>query len=267
LTLSAAILFLLVPFDRLAQRHAGLWLGAAFLATSLLHACLVKLEWFYRYEAYLIALGVVAVVSLSALVSWPAGKVTKRRRRLHPAVLPLAVLLTLPLAERALGALAIAPGAVRNVYEQQVQLGRFFALHYPDGAIAVNDLGAVAWLSRSRILDIVGLASQEVADLKRRRALTAEELQRLVREHGVEAIAVYEDIFTPVLPRDWVKAGEWAIRDNVAVSGTVVAFLAPDERRAGVLRQRLEAFAAELPGGVTWTPGGDRLPATLSSRP
>jgi hypothetical protein len=267
LTLAAAILLLLVPVERLAQRRTQLWLGACFLGTSLLHAALVKLEWFFRYEAYLVALGIVAGTGLATLASWPAGKTTRQRRRLHPAVLPLAVLLALPLGERALGALAIAPGAVGNVFEQQVQLGRFFARHYPDGSIAVNDLGAVAWLSGSRILDIVGLASQEVADLKRRRGLTARELQRLVEEHEVEAIAIYEDIFAPILPEGWVKAGEWTIQKNVAVSGSIVAFLAPDEPAASVLRQRLDAFSEALPNGVTWTPGGARLPAELSSRP
>ena len=42
------------------------------------------------------------------------------------------------------------PGAMRNVYEQQYQMARFFRVAYPGDTIALNDIGAVAWLSSSR---------------------------------------------------------------------------------------------------------------------
>jgi hypothetical protein len=267
LTLATLLAFLLVPVERLNRDRVAPWLAGVFLGTSVLHACLVKLEWFYRYEAYLVVLGVMSVAAVIPLVRWPAGQPRKRRTPLHPATMPVLVLLALPLGARALGGLAVTPTATANIYEQQVQLGRFFGRHYPDGSIAVNDLGAVAWLSSSRILDIVGLATQEVADLKRARGLTADTLGRLVHTRQVEAIAVYEDIFAPILPASWVKVGEWTIEDNVAVSGTIVAFLAPNEAKAERLGNALDAFASELPPGVRWSRNTKRLPAEISQRP
>ena len=210
-------------------------MAVIFLGASVMHACLVKIEWFFRYEAYLVALGLLAAAGLAPLLAWPLGTPRKRSAPLHPATVPLLVLLGLPLGVRALKALAVTAPATGNVYEQQVQLGRFFRQFYADRPIAVNDLGAVAWLSSSRILDIVGLASQPVADLKRRGALDAVALGDLADQRGIEAVALYESVFTPILPASWIKVGEWTIANKVAVSGATVAFFARDAAQAGRL--------------------------------
>jgi hypothetical protein len=254
LTVATLVGLLLVPAARLGTSSRAVWMAVLFLGASVLHASLVKIEWFFRYEAYLVTLGLLAVAGLAPLVAWPSGTPRKRSVPLHPAAVPLVVLLGLPLGVRVLGALATTAPATRNVYEQQVQLGRFFGQFYAGRPIAVNDLGAVAWLSSSRILDIVGLASQPVADLKRRGALDAAALSKLADERDVEAIALYEDVFTPILPSSWIKVGEWTIANNVAVSGATVAFFAPDTRQAGRLAASLRAYAPSLPGGVaSWT--------------
>ena len=207
LTIGTLVALLLVPATRLATPARAVWLAVIFVGTSLLHACLVKLEWFFRYEAYLVALGLLAAADLSRLVEWPTGTPRKRSVPLHPATVPLLVLLALPLGVRALNALATTAPATRNVYEQQVQLARFLERFYPGRAVVVNDLGAVAWYSSSRILDIVGLASQPVADLKRRRALDAAALGRLADERGVVAIALYEEPFAPICQRPGSRWG------------------------------------------------------------
>lgn len=265
LTLAAMIGFLLTPVHTFGPRRRSLWIAACFLGTSLLHAGLVKLEWFYRYEAYLVALGMLSVTGLASLAVLPAGRPHRARKTFHPAVAPLAILLALPLGARALGALAATPKAVGNVYEQQVQLGRFFAKYYAGRPVAVNDLGAVAWIAPSPILDIVGLASQEVGDLKRRGSLTAAALEQLADARGVEVAAVYEDVFASILPKRWVKVGEWKIEGNVAVSGDTVAFFATEALDAERLRRSLASFQGELPPGITTTDQTLRLPARISA--
>ncbi len=265
LTLGVLVGMLMVPSARLAPTSRALWLSVMFLATSLLHACLVKLEWFFRYEAYLVALGALALATLVSEIDWPRGVARKRSVPLHPVTVPLLVLLALPLGVRALSALATTAPGTNNVYAQQVQLGRFFERFYAGRSIAVNDLGAVALMSSSRILDIVGLASQPVADLKRRRTLNATTLGALADEHGVEAIALYEDVFAPILPASWVKVGEWTIANNVAVSDDTVAFFARSGADGLRLRAALEAYATALPAGVTWTATSARIPARPGS--
>jgi len=162
----------------------------------------------------------------------------------------LVVLLAIPLAVRALSAVAVTPGAMRNVYQQQYQMARFFRDAYPGEAIALNDIGAVSWFAPSRIVDVMGLASPDVALLKRQRRFDRDAIDRLVRQHGVRAIAMYERVFAPIFPSDWRLVGEWKIAGNVAVSEDTVGFFAASEIDAQHLRRALASFTPNLPAGV-----------------
>jgi hypothetical protein len=227
-------------------------LGVLFVLAMTLHVSLVKLEWFFRYEAYLMALGTVSVILLTTdrssreLIRAPFARV--------PPGTALAVLLSLPIAVRMLSALATTPGAMRNVFEQQYQMAMFFRDAYPAEPIAVNDIGAVGWFSSSPILDIYGLATNDVADLKRKGKLDAEALRALVAGHDAKVVAMYEKVFDPIIPREWTLVGEWTIQGNVAVSENTVGFYAPTPADAERLRTALDRFAPRLPPDVRYAP-------------
>ena len=84
LTLGVLIGLLLTPSARLTSASRSAWLAVLFLGTSLLHACLVKVEWFFRYEAYLMALGLLAIAGLAGQVEWPAGVPAQAHRAAAP---------------------------------------------------------------------------------------------------------------------------------------------------------------------------------------
>jgi hypothetical protein len=221
-----------------------------FLAVSALHACLVKLEWFFRYEAYLMTLGVMSVslvIAERAILPWQHS-----RRSRNPAATVCVVLLMLPLAARALSALSATPLAMRNLFEQQYQLARLLRQAYPDTAVAVNDIGAVSWLGTSRVIDIVGLATQDVANLKRHRRFDRRALETLVRSSDVKVVAIYEKVFAPLIPPTWILVGEWTISNNVAVSENTVGFFAPTDDDAIRLRKALDDYATSLPPAVVY---------------
>src|SRR5262249_41122697 len=73
----------------------------------------------YRYEAYLIVLGLVAI----AVTTIPMQR---------PAALLLATACLIPLIPRAYQATASTPTSVANVYQQQYQMGLFVRSYYPD---------------------------------------------------------------------------------------------------------------------------------------
>jgi hypothetical protein len=221
-----------------------------FLAVSALHACLVKLEWFFRYEAYLITLGLIAVAVVVGERPFLPWQSTRRVR--NPAALVCVILLALPLAVRSLTALSATPLAMRNVYEQQYQLAHLLRSAYPNDAVAVNDIGAVSWFGTSQIVDIVGLATQDVANLKRHRRFDRQALEALVRSDNVRAVAIYEKVFAPIIPRSWILVGEWTIADNVAVSENTVGFFAPTDADAIRLRKALDDYAPLLPKAVVY---------------
>jgi hypothetical protein len=98
----------------------------------------------------------------------------------------------------------------------------------------------------------MGLATSEIADLKRHRQFNRDTLAALVLNKDVRAIAMYEEVFAPVIPRSWQLVGEWQIPHNVGVSEDTVGFFAPTGAHAARLRKALEAFKTRLPASVEY---------------
>ena len=251
LTLTLLLILSRLPALKIEALTRASRLAAMFVIAMLVHACLVKLQWFYRYEAALMAVGVLALGLIVASDDARRELVDPLLRNAAGTI--LVVLLMLPLGARALSALAVTPGAMRNVFEQQYQMARFFRGAYPDATIAVNDIGAVAWLSSSGIVDIYGLSTQEVADLKRRREWGPDRLAGVVARRNVKVVAMYEKVFAALIPPSWTLVGRWRIENNVGVSEDTVGFFAPTpgdvKRSAGAL----DGFAPQLPPTVRYT--------------
>jgi hypothetical protein len=108
-----------------------------------------------RYSIHLLPLAlVVAAVALGATAR-------RRRRALALVWLALALWTLVPAAER------FAWG-VQNIEAMQVAIGRWVDAHTPRTArLAVNDIGAIAFVSRREIVDLMGLVSPEVLPYRR----------------------------------------------------------------------------------------------------
>jgi hypothetical protein len=111
-----------------------------------------------RYSIHLLPLAVVvSVVAVGRLT--PAGS---RARRLAVLALLLATLGSLwPAAQR-------YGWAIQNIEAMQVRLGRWVARETPPGArLALNDVGAIAYLSRREIVDLMGLVTPAILPYRR----------------------------------------------------------------------------------------------------
>lgn len=213
-----------------------------FVGTTLLHLQYAKTGWFYRYEAYLVALGVVALaVALHGLVVRPAWL---------PALLTSAALLSCGV--RGVRSYLETPGAVGNIYEQQIQMGRFLARFYAGQAVAANDIGAICYLADVRAFDLWGLASREVAEAKLTGRYATPWIAERARAQGVRVAVLYERWLDAAggVPPEWVRAGRWRVGRNVVLGDRTVAFYATDPGEAGPLAEHLRAFAPDLPPGV-----------------
>jgi hypothetical protein len=247
-----------------AERGRSPWnvphlLAAMFIGVETLHVCLVNLEWFYRYESYAMALGMLAILAALAdlhtsgrLTVLRAGGIPIRRAAVTLAI----VVLSLPLFVRGAFALTTTAVACGEVYRQQYQLGRFFRDYYAGDAVAINDIGAVSWMAPVKLVDLIGLASNEIAHARRAGKVNEGYIREVASSRGVAAIAIYESHFRAVgeLPRPWIKVGEWTMPSAVAVNGNTVAFFAPSSEHVSRLRRALEEFADQLPAGVTYIP-------------
>lgn len=246
LVLTVACLALLA-FGSPARRA----LPALTAIATLLHLQFADTGWLYRYEAYLVALGLLAVgVTAPAAVAAVRAATAPGGRFALAAATGLAAILAYPLAERGVRAVAETPRAAKNIFDQQYQMGLFLRRYYPGAAVAANDIGAISFLADVRLLDLYGLASMDVARARRAATLDRETLARLTAAHGTQVIAVYRSWFSQSLPAEWLEAGSWRAPEKVVVADRVVTFYAVDAPGRDRLAENLRAFAGAMPADV-----------------
>jgi len=219
-----------------------------FVTGTLLHLQLAALGWLFRYEAYLVALGVVLVARhlADAPVEAPAFGTAAR------AALTIALLLAaVPLITRAAQAAAQTPRAAKNIYEQQYQMGLFLRGLPAGSTVMANDIGAVAYLADVRLIDLYGLATQETARARREGRVDRALLARLAAPVAPAAVVVYRSWFASAIPPDWIQVGTWRVPEEVVVADRTVTFYATRPAEAALLARALDAFQARLPPTVT----------------
>ena len=219
------------------------------LLTIFLHLQFARAGWFYRYEAWLVALSLATLAVVASSHRWALPDPHPLRRA---AAAGLALFACTPFVLRAYGALAQVPGASRNIFEQQVQAAEMLRRSYPGAAVAVNDIGAIAYYAKSRVVDLWGLATMDVARHKLDRTYTTAVIEEVTRKRGVEIAVVYDDWFAPYggVPAGWEKKGKWTIRDNIVCGRDTVAFYAAAPSGGERLTTALRAYAPHLPPSV-----------------
>jgi hypothetical protein len=229
-----------------------------FVSVAIAHLIFGKIGQFFRYEAYLVALGIFvnAQAAGDVFLQTPGQNTVFRGRK--TATYGLICLIgasLIPLIVRGLTSCLTLPTASRNIFEQQYQMGSFLRTYYPTESVAVNDIGAVTYLTDVHLLDLAGLASNEVLLLKKERAYTTERIQQLCAEHGVRIAIIYDPWLqrgeTQGVPSGWTKLCEWKIFDNIVCSSDVVSFYATNRSDANDLATHLHQYRALLPPRVT----------------
>lgn len=228
-----------------------------FVGAALLHMQFADMGWFFRYEAYLVLLGIIAIgIAANDLVPSTRTRGVGRRGALpcYAVAVLLAVVAANPVAGRTLKSLSIAPQATNDIYDQHYHMGTFLREFYQGRSVAVNDIGAVTYLADIELVDLWGLGSLEPARLRLQRSYTTEQIDRLTRERRVAIAVVYEDWFgrdgIGALPQHWVRVGQWRITNRVIAGGEAVSLFAVDPGVRDELRRNLQQFSAELPADV-----------------
>ena len=116
--------------------------------------------------------------------------------------------------------------AVKNIQELHVRTGRWIAENLPPGAVvAVNDVGAIAYFGRRRILDLEGLVSPEVLPYRN----LPDRGQQVVRAMRPDYLVIFPGWY-PDLSNDpaFQEIHRVSIADNIISAGdTLVVYRAP----------------------------------------
>lgn len=228
---------------RWAERRG---LAAVFVGASAMHAQFATFGALFRYESYLLPMGIVAVFAAA-----PPHARDPARRRVAAAA---AIVLTLVCARRALAARDATLAAVALVQERYEPLGRFFAEQPPDGGVALAEIGVVAYSADVPLLDLGGLATRELTASEVAQRFDARLVGRLARERGVR-VAVGAQ---PIDDRPWPCVAAWTRIDSADTP--FAEFFASDAAAAASLARALDAFDDEAAArGVLRAPCDRRL--------
>ncbi|MEA2174163.1 MAG: hypothetical protein QOD00_1755 [Blastocatellia bacterium] len=242
-----------------------------FIFTTLLHVTFsLVLVWFYRYEAYLVALGLLACgVSLRDVLNVRMLRSRDAISLVKFAALALMVsLCVVSLAGRGVVVLRQTPRATTNIYQQQYQMALFLRRYYEGSAIAANDIGAINYFADIECLDLWGLATTEVARAKREGKYDTRLIRALGERSRAKIAIVYESWLNEYggVPVEWSPVGRWRIPENIVCRDDTVSFYALDASETEHLIRSLRDFAPHLPKGVEQAGMIGRFPQYFGQR-
>jgi hypothetical protein len=139
---------------------------------------------------------------------------------------------------------------VKNIYEQQYQMGLFLRGLPAGSTVMANDIGAITYLADVRLVDLYGLATQETARARREGRVDRALLARLAASAPPAAVVVDRSWFASAIPPDWIQVGSWRVPEEVVVADRTVTFYATRPADAALLARGLAAFQTRLPETV-----------------
>lgn len=227
------------------------------LGMFVLHAQLAQFGWLFRYEAYLLATTVVLAFAAANLVL-NERKVAISRTRRPQLKLGLVGLLAVGLSGRAESMLRSIPRDAGAIYEQQYQTAAFLATFYPGEPIGLNDIGATDFFAEIRCIDLLGLASSDVAQLRRSGMFTREAVAKVAQQGGLRIAVLYPEFFVKQIPYSWIPVSNMEVTNlhgKVELGERRVTLYATDRDAATELARHIKQFQNRLPAGVAVTSG------------
>ncbi len=193
------------------------------------HFVFSPLYWAYRYDAYLVGFGLFVAAVVLAELPGPSAL----PRSALPAALVAALVPVLADVREGLYPTAEVEG-IRGTYLEQYQTAQFIQRYYPTDTIIVNDLGAVTYYTRARILDLVGLGDIEPLAIMRRSVYTGREVMQWTAPYrpSIAVVSLGWSVSGALIPRDWVRVAVVEMPPH----GHRVGFFAVDPKGAWVLR-------------------------------
>jgi Dolichyl-phosphate-mannose-protein mannosyltransferase len=210
-----------------------------FFGVVLLHLGYAQVGGLFRYEAYLVAVGlVVSALLVHSILG--AGALRPALPRWAWALTALLLLVAVVDGGRVY---RVAWVGMNETAHQQIEMARFLRTTCPGCHVAVNDIGAVSMYGDVKVTDVFGLADRDVLRAKSDDRWNTAALERATKAEGVDLALVYDARFwIPKPPSSWSRVGTWTYPHAVVSGGNVVSFFAVDPSEDGELRKRFAEF-------------------------
>ena len=225
-------------------------------AILLMHTNYASLGWYYRYEAYILFLGYIAIGFIVDMIVD-----TYRTSKLKAIVFSLLSLIILVSQfERGIQTFNHSHYAHLNIYSQQVTMGKIAIEMKKEGynSVILNDIGAVQYFGQVEVLDLIGLGNNTIATFelanKKNNVFNAKDeatLQAYYREKTKvvnEEIKKFEPAYAMVykpwvidyLPPEYKPIASFTIPNNTICGDSVVTFFSNDKKTSKLLFETLK---------------------------
>ncbi|MBN9383518.1 MAG: hypothetical protein J0H74_22360 [Chitinophagaceae bacterium] len=201
-----------------------------------------------RYEAYLIGCAVVFILFLALKYGkeiWNGWSQMAKGISIF-----LACIMCYPLVFRSGRAFGDIELASVNIFQQQYQMGSFFHKYYNNDGIALNDIGAVSYLTEGKKLDLIGLSSYEITKARLNNYYTPQVVSQAVKKDSVKVAVVFDVWFPQQFFAGWIPVGTWTIQNNIICLSNTVTFYAVDTTFRQGLQRNLHGYERFLPKDV-----------------
>jgi len=242
--LLAAMMLIFISLSMIKTKTNQERLFSATMAAAIcLHLMAGQYGWYGRYEPYIWASAILALLYLHK------GKVYEFADRLGPHKAAVIIALSVFMFNWEYAKILFTiPVASNNIYQQHYQMSRF-AKEYYKKPVAVNDIGYVSYKNNEYVLDLFGLASLET--LKSR--LTNRDpywMGKIANKHNVK-LAMFYDSWYRNIPANWHKVGEMQLaKDNIALGSKTVSFYFVGCDSFTETYDLVRNFASSLPQGI-----------------
>jgi hypothetical protein len=231
---AVAVVYLVLRWGREAPSRLP---AITLVVATAAHVVLADVGWYERYQAYLIAIGVYALLRMLAEVP------TDVRRRALISVLVLAA----AFGVTKINLMADAPRAADDMYRHHYQAARFLDRYYDDAAVATDQLGYISLLHDGPLTDLGGLGDYEVLEAG---SAGPELWDDVTQQRGTRVVVIFDSSIRNV-PEDWVLAGQLELDGEARVSVTErLQFYATTGDEVEPLQDHLAEFEADLPARV-----------------
>jgi len=216
-------------------------LGLVVLFTGAAHMFLGKFGWFDRYHAYTLALNLLAIIYCGQPY-WYAW--AQRMKNGHL----LLVLLLLASGISSLSCMIQTPAAARQIRLVYGTLHDFVVTSWQD-KVAAYDIGLLAWHNDYAVLDLYGLASEEIRRMIRHPAAMFM-VPEYMRHHNYDLLISGEDAVRLFPKTGWQLVAVLHVTGKQIVTTLSPHIYAANPLRAAELRSKLELFKAQIPAGT-----------------
>lgn len=202
--------------------------------TIYFHSLFASFGWLYRYEAYLLALIIITIPLFLEKLS---------KNNFTTITLILLSFLFIP---RYLESEKDLEFSNKNIFSQQVQLGKFLHKYFNNKTIIANDIGAICYYSEIKLIDIVGLGSIDI--LKARKQSPKKYREYLENINYYDLMIVYDSWFGHRKLKNREKYAELINTHRQVYGNNIVSFYVPKNSKIrNYIISSLSEFKKEIP--------------------